>query len=194
MRRRFLLLLVLALLLVVPAVPASADPPETFDVPFPILFPDLNVEKSVFINITARDFCDWVADGEEGPPPVIDLVTVRVQETGNGGEVAKVDQDLSIEMWEFDDGVLPDNLVGPCEDIQEQLDDPEAEPWATGTVRYQGNFNGSDGDRSRGVVTETASDTSYRYSNTFHINDRCSFNEAAGVPNCLVDNSKLKEL
>jgi hypothetical protein len=191
MRGRLLLLLVLALLLVVPTVPASADPPETFEAEdFIVLFPDLNVERSVFINITARDFCDWVAGGEIGPPPAIDDVTVRAKETGNGNDgVFKVTQDLHIELWETDDGFL----VGPCEDIQDQLDDPEAEPWATGTVRYQGSDNGSFGERVRGVVTGTADGTQYLYSNIFHINDSCSINPATG-PNCIVDNSKLREL
>jgi hypothetical protein len=200
MRRFLSLALIAAVLVVIPAGSASASPPDEFDDPnFIVLFADVNIEKSVFINITARDFCDWMAGPPTGPPPAMDPVTIKVKATGNEKDVGKVDQPgLYVEMWEFDPSVDPDDpttLIGPCEDIQDQLDDPGAQPWATGSVRYQANFNGAFGDRTRGEVTETEGGTAYSYRNTFHINDRCHFDPEAGTPpSCLVDNSKIRAL
>ena len=90
------------------------------------------------------------------------------------------DRETYIELWEFDDRVDPNDpatLIGPCEDIQDQLDDG-AGPWAIGTLdKYKGNDNdlfgartrgNAFGDQGRGVVTDDGG-TEYSYSWKFHI-------------------------
>ncbi len=241
-RRRLLVAPLMVLLLALSTVPASAGPPQQFEDPeFIILFPDVNVERSVFINITAGDFCEWLESAEPffawldafflyqeylaflddggspddffiqpppedpGPPPeepdplpAIDPVTitenhVKFSEKEVFG-VGSIDEELYIEMWEFDEGVDPSDpstLIGPCADIQDQLDEG-AEPWATGTVRFHNNFSKAYGENIRAVVSD-ADDTSYAYHNSFHINGNCRFDPEAG-PACLVDTSQLREI
>lgn len=190
-----------AAVIAVPASGTSAGPPEeqVWD-DYIVLFPDLNINKSVFINITARDFCDWLAGPPTGPPPAIDLVTARGVSTGQGAIVGKIDaEDLYIEIWDFDENPSP--LVGPCEDIQQQLDDPDAEPWATGTADFKAKTNDAFGSGTRGIsfgdrTTAHVTDqdgNSYRYRNVFRLNEQCNAPEFA-PPSCLVDNSQLKML
>ncbi len=185
--------------------PVDAKPPQEVIVDdYIVLFPDTNINRSVFVNITARDFCDWLSGPPTGPPPAIDSVTLRGVSTGKGAIVGKVDaEDLYIEIWTFDENPSP--LVGPCEDIQDQLDDPEAEPWAIGTADFKGKTNDADigagssgtrgvsfGDRTTAQVTDQEGNT-YRYSNVFRLNEQCNVPEF-GPPSCLVDNSQLKML
>lgn len=197
MFRKLLIAAAAVAAIAVPASSTSAEPPEeqVWD-DFIYLFPDLNINRSVFINITARDFCDWLA----GPPPAIDLVTARGVSTGQGAIVSKIDaEDLHIEMWEFDENPSP--LVGPCEDIQQQLDDPDAEPWATGTADFKAKTNDAFGSGTRGIsfgerVTAHVTDqdgNSYSYRNVFRLNEQCNAPEFA-PPSCLVDNSQLRLL
>lgn len=178
--------------------PVGATPPQeaVFD-DFIVLFPDLNVNKSVWINITARDFCNWLASGPEGPPPAIDPVIGIGVGTGQGAIVGRIDQELHIELWEFDENPSP--LIGPCEDIAQQLADPEAEPWATGTARFQAKNNDVDftgtrgvsfGDRTTAQVVDQAGNE-YSYRNVFRLNGQCQTPEFA-PPACLVDNSQLQ--
>jgi hypothetical protein len=153
----------------------------------------------VFVNITARDFCDWVVD-PQGPPPAVEPVTVQVKETGKGALVASVKaDDLNIEMWNFDEGVPP--LVGPCEDIADQLAEPDAEPFATGTASYQGNDNdlmgggtggNSFGDSGRALVTGQDG-VDYSYDWGFRVNSRCHAPED-GPPACLREHNVLEAI
>ena len=156
----------------------------------------------MFINITARDFCDWVPEGPEppsGPPPVLEPVATRGVTTGKGAIVVGFEaKDLYIEMWDISGVAEP---IGPCEDIQEQLDDPDAEPWATGTadLRFKDNDffrtetrGNAFGDRTRAVVTDQEGNT-YSFRNTFRLNDQCNAPED-GPPSCLVDKFQLKML
>lgn len=241
--RRTLVVPVMVLMVALATVPAAAGPPQQFDEPeFIILYPDLNTERSVFINITAGDFCEWLEGAEPffawldalflyeeylafldaggdpddffvqpppedpgppppepGPLPARDPVTitenhVKISERDVFG-VGSVDQDLYIEMWEFDAGVDPSDpttLIGPCEDIQNQLD-AGSPPWATGTVRYHSNFSKAFGENIRGVVTDT-SGASYAYHNSFHINGSCRFKPEIEAPACLVDTSQLRPI
>ena len=184
---------------IVPASSAGAAPPDRFEVDdFIVLYPDLDINRSVFINITARDFCDWLAGGPAGPPPAIDPVPVKVIETGKGALVTSVDaKDLNIEMWEFDEDPSP--LIGPCEDIQQQLDDPEAMPWAAGTARYTAHDNDFFRTETRGnsFGDKVSADLTDRYGNhhsyhhVFHLNWRCNQPDFA-PPICLVERSKLR--
>jgi hypothetical protein len=178
------------------ATPVSAGPPEEIPIDdYIALFPDVNVNRSVFINITAESFCQWLADGAEGPPPAIDTVQGRLNVTGSGDAVGSIDADLYIELWEFDEDPSP--LIGPCEDIQAQLDAGTG-PWATGTARWKAKTNNlfeSDnrantfGDRTTAVVTDQAGDT-WDYRNVFRLNFSCNAPDD-GPPSCLVDNSSL---
>lgn len=186
---------------------AAAAPPAEFDDPeYIVLYADVNINRSVFVNITARDFCEWldVAEpffewlegGMQGPPPLdpgpipaIERVPVRVIENGHGVNIQADQSDLYVEIWEFDEDPSP--LAGPCIDIQVQLDDPDSEPWATGTVREKLNASKSFGDKVTGTITTTADDVTYQYSTTYHINEMCNVDRATGVPNCLADHSKL---
>lgn len=190
--------LVLVGLAAVPASTASAAPPEEVQLDdYIVLFPDLNINRSVFINITARAFCDWLDTGPAGPPPAIDPVTARGVSTGKGAVVGKIDaEDLYIEVWNFDEDPSP--LIGPCEDIQQQLDSG-GEPWATGTADFKAKTNDAFesgtrgvafGDRTTAQLTDQAGN-SYSYRNVFRLNQQCNAPEFA-PPSCLVDNSTLR--
>ena len=166
-RRKLLLLLTAMTLVATTAVPAVASPSEEFEEPIFGLWPDLTNEVSVWVNMTARDFCEWVANGEEGPPPVEKLISGTLK--GRMGEVVGLFEasDVHVELWQFDEHVDvndPETLIGPCEDIQDQLDDPDAQPWAAGTLSsYTGTDNdlfgdgiggNSFGDTGSGMVTD----------------------------------------
>jgi len=198
MLRRTLVAVAAAAALAVPAATANAQPPEETVVDdLIVVYPDFENGKSVFINITARDFCDWLDTGPSGPPPAIDEVATRGVTTGKGAIVVGFEaQDLNIEMWDISAVAEP---IGPCEDIQDQLDDPDAEPWATGgaDMRFKDNDffytetrGNAFGDRTKAVVTDQEG-TTYSYRNTFRLNHQCNAPED-GPPSCLVDNSQLK--
>lgn len=201
MLKKTLIAAVSAIALVLPAVTASAQPPEeTVVEDFIVLYPDLEYNLSVFINITARDFCDWVPDGPEpptGPPPAIDTVTSIGIETGKGAIVTKLDaDDLYIEMWDLGED---SPLIGPCEDIQDQLDDPDAEPWASGTASFKAKDNdffgtgtrgNAFGDRITAVITDQDGNN-YDYTSLFRINSKCHAPEFE-APSCLVEKSRLR--
>lgn len=162
------------------------------------LFPDTEAGVSVFLNITARDFCDWVT-GPPGPPPAIDPVIAQGQLTGQGAFVGMFNTDVHIEIWAFDEDPSP--LIGPCEDIAEQLADPEAEPLATGTANWHGVDNdlgdsgtraNAFGDSVRAMVTDQDGND-WRYSHRFHINTRCNAPEMA-PPSCLILHSSLTQV
>ena len=199
MLRKTLVAVAAAVAVALPGTAASAQPPQevVFD-DFIVLFPDSTLNKSVFINITARDFCEWL-EAPSGPPPAIDLVTGRETMTGKGAVVGKIDaEDLYIEMWNLGEEGPQE---GPCEDIQDQLDDPTAQPWATGTASFKAKDNDIFGTGTRGnafgdrtTAQLTGSDgEAYSYSSIFRLNDRCTAPEF-GPPSCLVEKSKLKML
>lgn len=195
--RRFVALVACTFMLGAAALvsPASAGPPEDFVLEdYFALFPDTNVNRSIFINITAEDFCDW---DQNSPPPVQGPVSATLNVTGSGDAVGSIDADLYIEIWEFDENPSP--LIGPCEDIQQQLEAGSG-PWATGTARWKAktnNFFESEprsntfGDRTTAVVEDQDGNT-WKYRNVFRLNFSCSFPEDA-PPTCLVDNSSLRQ-
>jgi hypothetical protein len=201
MIRKLFIAVAAAAITAVPASSTSAGPPQEVVLDdYIVLFPDVNINRAVFINITARDFCDWLDGGQNGPPPAIDPVPARAVSTGQGAIVGAIDvQDLYIEIWEFDDDPPP--LVGPCEDLQDQLGDPDAEPWATGTAGLKAKTNDffgsgtrgiSFGDRTTAHVTDQDGNT-YGYRNVFRLNEQCNAPEFEPA-SCLVDNSQLKML
>ena len=116
MLKKTLVAAVAAVALAVPATTAFAQPPEetVVDDLF-LIYPDFENGKSVFINITARDFCDWVPEGPEppsGPPPVLEPVATRGVTTGKGAIVVGFEaKDLYIEMWDISGVAEP---IGPC--------------------------------------------------------------------------------
>jgi hypothetical protein len=185
----------------VAAPSVTAAPPEDVTLTdYFLIFADLNVNRSVFVNITAVDLCEWAAGGFVGPPPVVDDDIAAVANlTGKGALVGHGEfEDLHIELWEFDDE--PPALLGPCEDIAEQLEAGTG-PWATGSadVRVKTNdFFGSGtrtaafGDRTTAIVTdEDGNDHAYR--NVFRLNSSCHSGLSA-PPSCLVDHSQLRML
>ncbi len=111
-RKLFIALVALAFL-AVPVGTASAGPPEDFDVPDLIqLFLDADEGKSVWINITAPDFCLWALGGFMGPAPVVDdAVPAKLNFNGQGDKYfapsVKVDG-LYVEVWNLDN---PDGPV-----------------------------------------------------------------------------------
>jgi hypothetical protein len=191
-----------AIALAVPATAAYAQPPEeTVANDLISVYLDFENGKSVFINITARDFCDWLPEGPEppsGPPPVLEPVVTRGVTTGKGAIVTGFEaQDLYIELWDISGITEP---IGPCEDIQDQLD-AGGKPWATGTadVRFKDNDffytetrGNAFGDRTKAMVTDQEGNT-YSYRNVFRVNQQCNAPED-GPPACLVDNFQLKML
>ena len=174
----------------------TAENPNQVEVSdFILLFPDPHEGVSVFVNISAREFCDWIA-APAGPPPARAIVTAQVKETGQGALVAQLKaSDLYIEMWQFDEDPSP--LIGPCEDIAEQLADPDAQPFAVGTTSFHGHNNDLEESETRGTAfgdrgsaALTGQDgTEYSYSWRFHLNHRCHVD--AGPPACLVESSSL---
>jgi predicted RNA-binding protein with TRAM domain len=174
---------------------ARAENPNRSEITdFFVLFPDTDQGVSVFINISARDFCDW---DQASPPPVQDVVVSQGKMTGQGALVTRVkESDLYVEMWEFDEDPSP--LIGPCEDIADQLNDPAAQPFAVGSTSYQGNDNDLMGSGTRGnafgdrgdAVLTSQDDTVYDYSWRFHLNSRCNWD--MGAPPCLIESSSLE--
>ncbi len=210
MRRTLILLMALALLVVgVSSASAASGPPDRHEETFPILFPDFENGKVVFINTTRDIICtpeqiafeEWILGGEIGPPPGpgfqfegIDPIAVQSKMVGDGVivQLAK-GSNLHTELWELDD---PADLgVGPCTDS-----DNEMEKFAEGTARWQGNDNdlfGSDtrgnafGDRGVASLTGAVDGESYTYTHRFHFNSRCYVPEA-GPPACLLDSATLR--
>src|SRR5262245_30657757 len=92
----------LAAMAVVFAVPATANPPERFQEPIFLLFPDTENGLAVFVNITRDDYCDWEASGFVGAPPVEQLIESKVVETKKGAFVGSFRANVSIELWRLD--------------------------------------------------------------------------------------------
>lgn len=195
------------------AAPATAAPPDKFEVPFTILFPDLENELVVFVNTDRDAYCTeevvqwendviaWLAGGEMGDPPPepafpdgFEGITVQVKETGQGAIVALVKgSDLNLELWNID-SEEDRPLVGPCTDT-----DDDGIFFAAGTVSFQANDNdvfasgtrgNSFGDQGKGEVTDVDGND-YSYSWKFHVNDRC-YEPEDGPPACLIDMATLK--
>jgi hypothetical protein len=124
-------------LMTVPAVAASAGPPERFEEPFFSVSVDEGNELAVFLGITRDNACAWEAGGFEGPPPADGVVSLQVKETGKGAIVVSFQGEVSIELWQFDGDVPP--LSGVCE----ATDDQDG-PWATGMARWGGTDNDVD--------------------------------------------------
>lgn len=168
-KRGSLVAAVLAVLIVVLAAPATANPPQRLEEPIFLIIPDTEYGFAVFVNITREDYCAWEAGGFVGDPPVEELVQSKVVETGKGALVGSFRAVVSIELWRFDADVPP--LVGPCEDT-----DGQTAPWATGTVHVAANDNDIDasltrtnsfGNKGQAIVHDAAGDA-WHYSWTFH--------------------------
>jgi hypothetical protein len=156
-RRVAALVVMVALLLAVLALPAQADPPEQFETDAFNVFLDSENELVLFWNTTRDAFCDWVDSDFEGPSPVIELVAVREVETGKGAIVGSFRATRPVEMWTLDEGA---DLSGPCADTDDQ-----SAPWATGEITVNANDNdlvltgtrtNSFGDRGHGAVVDAA--------------------------------------
>ncbi len=181
----------------VPVGAASAGPPvevpagDYFD-----LFLDADEGKSVWINITAPDFCLWALGGFVGPAPVVDdEIPATLNFAGNDGPaVASIKAaGIYVEVWNLDNPDGP--FEGPCVDILDQLL-AGSDPWATGTTSLNARTNNlffePDGDYARGLSTGIAGTAhlettdggdSYRYQFTLHYNSHCD---------CGVTNTSLR--
>lgn len=213
MTRRALTMLLAGMLAAVMIAPAAAAPPDRFEEPFTILFPDFENELVVFVNTDRAAYCTpevvqwendliaWLEGGQVGEPPPepvfpdgFDGISVQAKQTGQGAIVALVKgSDLNLELWNIDS---EENrpLVGPCTDT-----DDDGSFFAAGTVSFQSNDNdlfgsgtrgNSFGDQGKGDVTD-ADGNEYSYSWKFHINDRC-YEPDDGPPACLIDTATLK--
>ncbi len=173
MKQRFRTLIgFLAVTVVLGALPALADPPETSEEPIFVLFPDFEHDMVVFWNITRADFCDWSDIGFEGDPPVIELVEAKGKETGQGAFVASWQASRDLELWKLDD---PGNPQNACADT-----DGQDGPWASGSARVTGNDNDLDvsgtrrnsfGHRGQGKVTDVSGD---RWHYSWNFTAQCS--------------------
>lgn len=134
-RRILALVAAVTMLLTLTAVPAAqADPPEEFNEPLFSLILDTDNNVAVFWNTTRNDFCEWAAGGENGPPPVQELVPAMGHAAGPDGVfMGRFHATRHLELWSIDD---PDNLIGPCEDTAGQDG-----PLATGSATVSGNDN-----------------------------------------------------
>ena len=212
MSRRVLITLLAGLMVGVMIAPVSASPPDKFEAPSTFGFPDYENGLAVFIN-TSRDaecteevmaweheVADWVAGGFNGPPPPepeftpgIELVSIKLQETGQGAIVGHISEsDLYMEVWTLDD---PENQfgVGPCTDTDDQ-----GTFLASGSTSYKGQDNDVFGSRTRGnsfgnqgkaSLTDTGgNDWSYKWK--FHLNYSCHVPEF-GPPACLSEPGTL---
>lgn len=167
MRRLTALIASLALTLTAALAPVSASPPEEFEEPIFISFPDLTHGVAVFWNVTRDDLCDWIDGGFAGPPPAIQPVTVRFNEVRSGAVVASFRATRHLELWQLDEDA---DLTGPCEDT-----DDSTGPWATGSAHVAANDNdlfvsgtrtNAFGERGQGSVVD-ANGTTYHYGWTF---------------------------
>ncbi|MFW2381673.1 MAG: hypothetical protein ACN4GZ_07945 [Acidimicrobiales bacterium] len=195
MFKKLLIAFAMLAVVTVPAGGASAGPPEDSVVSDYInLFLDADEGKSVWINITALDFCLWARDGFQGPPPVVDDdVPGTLNFTADGGAaVASIKTGgLYIEVWNLDNPEGP--FLGACEDILEQLL-AGSRPWATGTTSINARTNNlffpndyargvSGGFKGTALLETTEGGDSYRYQFTSHGNSKCD---------CGVTNTSLR--
>lgn len=148
------------------AGPAGADPPPSSGIVqrFVItdgfgVIPDFQNGLWIFANITRQGFCDWLAGGEMGPPPVIDLTFLQAVDTGSAIVIL------------FTAGVVPIALHPltsghPCDGS-----DPDA--WATGEANLAVTDNDIDvsgtrtnafGEHAEGEVEEVATGDVWHYS------------------------------
>lgn len=148
---------------------ASAGPPVPYE-EHPIgIFPVFGEDLSgvFFVNTTREDFCTpgmlqfeadviaWIEGGEVGEPPEYPgdpephapLTGQRI-ETRSGAAVVRVSaDDLHVEVWAFDDGIVDEETlgVGPC------LDTDEADTLlASGTASWLVMDNDRYGSGTRG--------------------------------------------
>jgi hypothetical protein len=108
--------------------PASAVPPQAEEIAtLASIFPDFDNDLIGFLNISREDFCAWIDDGAEGPPPLKDPVSPAwVHERGDGGIGAVATDTLYLELWRLDDGA-------PAEDACADTSDSTA-PLGVGTA------------------------------------------------------------
>jgi hypothetical protein len=211
MRRRLSALLAAATLVLTFAGSASAGPPDRFEDPFAVIFPDLQNELVVFINSDRATACTadvvaweaaflaWLEGGEVGPEPPLpefpgglDPIAIQAHETAQGAVIYLAKgSGLTMELWEMDADAP---LIGPCTDTDDAM-----HRIAVGTGSYLGNDNdlfGSEtrgnafGDRGQGYLTDDAGNA-YRYAWLFHINSRCYAPED-GPPACLLELATLQ--
>lgn len=195
------------------AVPASASPPDRFEIPLTFLFPDLDNELVAFVNIDRASYCTnavvdfenaviaWLEGGMADPfpdepvfPDGFDGVSAMLIETGQGAVVASAKgSGLTIELWHLD-AEEDRPLVGPCTDT-----DDGSTLFADGTASMRAHDNDLFGSGTRGNAfgdffkadVVAADGTEYSYSHRFHVNDRC-YQPEDGPPACLIETSTLR--
>src|SRR5262245_26716487 len=108
MGKRAVLVAALAVLALGVTAQTAAAPPEQVELDdfFPA-FAIVDDRLALYVNISRDDLCAWEAGGFVGPPPVDQIVSVQLKETGKGAVVANFKGDLSVELWRLDDDVPP---------------------------------------------------------------------------------------
>jgi hypothetical protein len=173
---------------------AGAANPNEFEVSdISIRIPDVENGFVVFVNVTARDWCAWSA-APAGPPPAIEPVTVRGKSTGQGSFVGAYESELPVEIWQFDDAAP--QLLDPCDDIADQLADPDTEPFAVGSGLVRTHVADPFMVAPSATVTSTRLDAVledqhgrlHDYAWRRSTNDRCG---ADGLDPCTVETADL---
>jgi len=115
---------VLALLMLVPAFAAGANPPDRFEQPDFVVVHDFQNDLAVFWNVTKESYCAWVEDPTPDPLPEVlkDLEFTFVQ-AGNGYSTQSYNETSDIELWVLNGGSQDDVCL------------MNGEPWAQGVAR-----------------------------------------------------------
>ena len=163
MRRLAALMGSMALLLTM-AVPVSAAPPERFEAPFWLIFPDVDDQVVVFWNMTRDDFCAWQESDFEGEPPVDTLISGTEHVTGSGAVHQRWSGSAHFELWTLNEDAP---LTGPCEDT-----DDSTEPWAVGS--------GSASSRDNDLFHFDSIQMGLHRTNTFGTRGRATVEDADG--------------
>ena len=200
------------------ASPASAAPPDKFQIPLTIQFPDFERGYVGFLNTTRAESCTqavvafeedllqffidleaWESGGMQGPPPEFPdepefpagqkPVSIQEKVTGKGAIVGHArGSGLVAELWPM---VGNPPGVGPCTDS-----DGAATPW-TGTGSFRGNDNDLEFSETRGnafgeriSMRLSRNGDRARYQSRFHLNDRCYMPED-GPPRCLIESTRF---
>jgi hypothetical protein len=102
MRRRTVVLM--ALLIVLTAIPAKAGPPTVVEWPVVLTGVDFDEGIVTFWNITRDDLCDWFEGGMVGERRIEAPLPLSLKETGQGALVATMRAERITEVWHLGEG------------------------------------------------------------------------------------------
>lgn len=112
---------------------------------YPLLTVDVEQHRPLFdvevLVRTREDYCAWLASGFQGPPPILEPVTVTGAITGQEAILGKLRATRPLELWRQD----PDGAgTNACENTR-----GAERPWATGSALYLENISDLVGSGSR---------------------------------------------